>query len=965
MRLAARRPTPTRRLPTPLAALLACLLGATAARAQHGTVTGTVVDQDGNPQGFVDVFLEGETSTYSESQLTEENGTFRFSPVPVNLYRLYAYAEGFTSEKYTGVHVTANQTLRFTVKLKVAATETEFVEVQAGRLFVVDTKKTETSMNLNEKFIGSLPLQNKRIQDIVALFPGVVRGGGSDSTDISVGGGTSGQIGYRLNGASINDPVDGGALFDVPTAAIQDFKFIRSGFQAKYGEQSSAIAEIITKSGTNTIQTSYSVDFRDTDYGSQSIPGIDDSNQDIDEFLRGEGTLIEDDIAQGFRLMGIDPNSTTEDDNNPIPRHRVRHTISAGGPIIRDKLFFHTTLEALADDEGGAFAGGRNQTDQILNATKFNWTISERNQLDVTFNLDVTDTTGFAGFRAPPSVNVESSNGAWLLVLDDTHKFPSTSSFLNVKFRIQRAYATTRPEDVRAGPASNFEIPLPPGGFISYFVGGAGGDSDQTLTSPRVDASWGRPLRDGKHQFEIGGAFEYTTFRLYNASAPTISDFRVSNDVVPIGGQPPFVGRETTFGDPVDTKDSSWAANAYVQDTWLVTDNFTLDVGLRVDYQSFVGEAYFAPRVGFSLDPIGDGKTRLYGNWGINYDNIFANALQWTAQPDQFVSDLRFAGAFASERGFGQTPTTTAYREAQGEPINTPDPDAVSFLVPDLHDTFVLDENLSAPTTRVWAIGLERRLPGDMRMQFSYEERKRTHQIGTTAITRRTSRFPGEFTLRDRVQRTTGEGRFRQWAAEIQKPFLDDRWSMSLSYVQGKNTGPIARDPTPLDPSDVISGNGLQGNDRPHVIKLQGNARLSLGGKGKAEGEERKGGAHDINVSTDFTWQSGTPVTPIVYDRFGNVNRPFGDNTLRLPSQRYWNFSVRYPFETSDGKLKMQATVNVFNFLNEYNVISALGRFELPPGQTDPSAYPPLRPDIVPTGIDVSRSLELGFTVSF
>jgi hypothetical protein len=126
-----------------------------------------------------------------------------------------------------------------------AAAQLEEAEVAAGRHFVVDTKKTETSMSSSESFLAGAPSRNKRVEDVAPMSPGVVPAESAEGKDVSVGGGTAGQIGYRLNGASINGPVDGGALFDVPTAAIEDFKLVRSGFQQKYGEQSGPISEIV------------------------------------------------------------------------------------------------------------------------------------------------------------------------------------------------------------------------------------------------------------------------------------------------------------------------------------------------------------------------------------------------------------------------------------------------------------------------------------------------------------------------------------------------------------------------------------------------------------------------------------------------------------------------------------------------------------------------------------------------
>ena len=74
----------------------------------------------------------------------------------------------------------------------------------------------------------------------------------------------------------------------------------------------------------------------------------------------------------------------------------------------------------------------------------------------------------------------------------------------------------------------------------------------------------------------------------------------------------------------------------FIQDSWAVNDRLTLNLGLRTENESVpsyttadgtapiaiewgFGEK-LAPRLGFAYDLAGDGKTKLYGNWGIYYD---------------------------------------------------------------------------------------------------------------------------------------------------------------------------------------------------------------------------------------------------------------------------------------------------------------------------------------------------------
>ncbi len=100
-------------------------------------------------------------------------------------------------------------------------------------------------------------------------------------------------------------------------------------------------------------------------------------------------------------------------------------------------------------------------------------------------------------------------------------------------------------------------------------------------------------------------------------------------------------------GDPdqlsADTNDRSIAA--YVQDSWQVRPNLTINAGLRWEQQvgyvakflqgtiapdtdekipdvAFQLDNLIAPRLGFIFDPTQEGKSKIFGHWGRFYENI-------------------------------------------------------------------------------------------------------------------------------------------------------------------------------------------------------------------------------------------------------------------------------------------------------------------------------------------------------
>ncbi len=91
-------------------------------------------------------------------------------------------------------------------------------------------------------------------------------------------------------------------------------------------------------------------------------------------------------------------------------------------------------------------------------------------------------------------------------------------------------------------------------------------------------------------------------------------------------GLPAFY--EQGFGNPKYVQTRPFTA-AYVQDTWQIRPNFTLNYGLRYEFDSQYGQLHsptknFGPRVSFSWDPFNDRKTAVRAGYGIFYSPIYA-----------------------------------------------------------------------------------------------------------------------------------------------------------------------------------------------------------------------------------------------------------------------------------------------------------------------------------------------------
>ena len=71
--------------------------------------------------------------------------------------------------------------------------------------------------------------------------------------------------------------------------------------------------------------------------------------------------------------------------------------------------------------------------------------------------------------------------------------------------------------------------------------------------------------------------------------------------------------------------DTLWSL--FVQDDYQVRPDLTMNLGLRYEQQTFTDSRHdFGPRVGFSYNWRGDGKTVIRGGFGIYYSQIVDNS---------------------------------------------------------------------------------------------------------------------------------------------------------------------------------------------------------------------------------------------------------------------------------------------------------------------------------------------------
>lgn len=852
-----------------LSLALCALLIAPALFAQTttGRIQGRVLDAESEAAlpGAV-ISLIGPQRT--EVQTTDEKGEYRFGAVPVATYDLSVSLEGYEIRSVTGIQLDPNETRVFDIRLNRSRMQ-ETVVVQADPN-VVNLRETAVKETIDARYVNRVPLTSRRFQEILSLFPGVARSEGTTTAQFNVQGGRIRENGFRLDGTTVNDFVTGTFGANIPQNAIERFELLLNGFQAEFGENNAGIANIITKSGTNEWEFFVSETYRSD--------GVLRSGQD--ELRDLDGALY---------------------DYRPETQNWLE--FSVGGPIVRDKTFFYTSLQWWREDVGNPFQPKIRKGDRYYGLFKLDHIFNDRNRFQLTFNTDPSEFERVILSREyRPEANRDQTQGGYLLSLKDDHTF-TDRVFWTGMLTLHHQYLTSRPSDPNAG---DFVVDLTPGGTDisgSYF-----NDQDRSTERWRISNKVTMNLGDRReHLMKVGLDLDWLDWSGNMYNTPLYYDLRDYGSFGDIDGdgQDDWLAYRYDFPDS-ETKFGEAKYAAFIQDTYAPNDRWVLDFGLRMDYQTIVKDLVFSPRLGMSFDVLGDGKQKLYMNLGRFYHDIIADAGEWTNTPsfDEYL--LLFSGD-------------------SGSRVPSISDSLFTAEIPLVTQTYVLDGELDTPYKDQWTLGYAIALPWDLRFEANYTEWDGSDQIVTFY-----NPETGVNTLG-----TDGRAEYRGWNFVLRK-FQSERVEFMVAYTNSVARGEDYETFGFLNPTDPV----LESRESRF-------ARL------------RSDRTHIINASALFDIPGGWELTTIYHFATGrafsieNNDGIVGErNEERLPSFRQWDIGVARSFEWGDDN-EVKLIGQVLNLFNSFNMVEIENNIDQPGTFLEPN-----QPDL---GRLVQFGLELRF----
>lgn len=235
-----------------LIAIVLMAASAVIARAQStfGSIRGTVEDNSGAVIPGATIVISSLDENLERSTTSGSAGEYAFENLQAGHYKLVVHCSGFAEAMVPSATLEARQELRLPITLAVAA-EATTVEVSAGGA-EINTENGTVSNTLSNEQVTQLPMNSRAVSSSplasLAISPNVVQ---DSQGNIAVGGATSSQTGFSVDGISTANVRSNGALHDAypSSEGISETKVTAFNNNAEFAQ----IGDVTftTKSGTN------------------------------------------------------------------------------------------------------------------------------------------------------------------------------------------------------------------------------------------------------------------------------------------------------------------------------------------------------------------------------------------------------------------------------------------------------------------------------------------------------------------------------------------------------------------------------------------------------------------------------------------------------------------------------------------------------------------------------------------
>ena len=273
-----------------------------------GTVAGRILDAQQLPIANALVTLHNVGKDFKRRTSTNVSGEYRFELIPPGTYRLTAENPGFAPSELK-VEVVVATSVRADATLRIQPLREEVKVLGEGGVSV-QTENASLGQVISPHEMTELPSLGRSLYDFIAIMPGATLSNDALGVGFAINGGRTQSANYLVDGAENNEILMSAPAMDVPLDSVEEFKIQVNHFSAEYGRNSGFTANIITKSGTNSLHGSL------YDYNRNSAMAANTFDNNAHNLPRAV-----------------------------FNRHQFGGTV--GGPVRKGKLFFFASSEAI------------------------------------------------------------------------------------------------------------------------------------------------------------------------------------------------------------------------------------------------------------------------------------------------------------------------------------------------------------------------------------------------------------------------------------------------------------------------------------------------------------------------------------------------------------------------------------------------------------------------------------------
>jgi hypothetical protein len=971
-----------------LVAMCVLVASATAFAQQRGSVVGKVFDPDGLALPGATVTVTNQGTGFTRTVTTESTGAYLVPNLEPGTYSVVVEMPGFAGVKRTDLELTAGSTITLELKLQVAGLQEEVLVT--GQSPLVEKTSNQIGGTLSGREIEEVPSNFRNFTALTQLIPGMTPNPAASSFEggqVVANGTPSQQNVYLIDGMYNNDDRLGGSQgtqVRVVLDNIEEYQVLSNQYSTEYGGGAGAIINMVTRGGTNNFNGRAYTYFRDDKFNARNA------------FLP---------------------------DSAPKPDERTLQAgFAIGGPIVRNRAHFYFTVERDNEDIAGQkrfpAAAAPLATDFVgtfqVRATNYfargDVQLNEKNFVNVRWVLETAPTRGEGFNTNNETIDAQGWESDWDQLVAGTYTSVFTDRASNVvRFgRIGEQLGTGAqaffdvPDVKQIGFAGRDPFSIGQRNVHASYITGKGGDGTNTrIRTYVIDEAFSYfvpSLMGGEHTLKFGGGISWNqmpprtvmssgTFQFrgdapYNPDDPTTFPFQF--DVT--------VGPPNEFGYAVTSKDQR--QYAFVEDKFRLSNNITLNLGLRYDHQKQTPASKddFAPRVGFAWDVTGRGNTVVRAGVGKFYAYPPV-VLDLTLQQNGLRTLFPTISINAASDTCGCVLRPVMITDSAGNPgVASLSPAGIADLnarrdaaiagTQFNRNPWVDDPNRDLPYTWSWSAGISHQLWDTAAVGIDYVANASRGQLGVVDINEPVNGvrpgvggFDPDGTLIPAEARNTNFARVLQ--PQTSSVFDGDYKSLQLSFTKRMANKWSGRLAYTLQESNYV---GL-GNPDARRVWLDNDPRADYG---RFASDRR----HVFAASASYNpWRSltlasvvsaisGSPINETVgrdvNGDLDNNDRPIAGiddlarpilseldsagraviNGLEGPGSFLVDMSVRYQIPIGAGLDSVDLFYDVFNLFNRENLVA-------PTGNRQSAVF------MVPTAAQFPRQMQFGIRVRF